>query len=452
MIAVAWTWWFLVGPAVLGQQDGAAPAGGAAAQVDESGAARPGSDSGFAWKDEERVLFFGSTAVWPASFGLQVETFVQVKYPLLKARFWHWGPPIPTLLADARKRLPDHLRAFHPTVAVLNFGVNEGESRAFNEERLNAFRTNLAEVVEQLRQAGVRVILVTPNYPEIARKDLLKKNAYDEVVARHAEVVRNLGTEQNLTVVDWFAITRDYAAAHPSETASGKGLTVDGIYPTELAHALAAEALLEALGAEPLEATVALDCSELSVAATAGSATATRKDESTIALELKDFPLPWVVPGRGWPTPRSWLPSRFCRMTLELQNAPSAPVSITALGAKASRWPTGSSGDSAEDDRGGGLKSRYVLDMADCGPVIAAKPLVALMQLVSKKDRAVDKYDLWTKQPFAEPEYAEANVKYNEAMTAEVEGTARIIDRSPRTMDLTLEITFGGAAPAKAGP
>ena len=89
--------------------------------------------------------------------------------------------------------------------------------------------------------------------------------------------------------------------------------------------------------------------------------------------------------------------------------------------------------------------------MSAIGPFVTTKPLLELMELIRKKNRGLDQFDRWTNEPLSEPEYAEANAKYTAAMVAETEGTSRIIARTPRTMDLTLEIMLA-KPPVKQKP
>ena len=388
----------------------------------------------FALTDSDRVMFFGPTACWEAFFGVQVETFLAVKYPQLKARFWHWQPPLRQTIVQGQERLGDHLKAFRPTVVVLNFGLDAGESRALDEARLAAFRTDLIGMIDRCQSAGARVILVTPNCPEAHRKQVLTGCKYDEVVGRYAQSVREIGSERNLSVVDWYALTREAAADSEAQKSAKKALTSDGLHPTPLAHTLAAEALLETLGAEPHEVTVHIDWPGPGARTTAGSISATRQTDSTVRVELKDFPMPWVIPGRGRAMPMKWGPSRLCRFTFHVHNAPPGGVLISTPGGRPTPWLEQM------------LEEGF--DMSTVGPLVGAEPLRQLMKWFRRKTGELNKLDRWMREPVPEPEYTEAHVKYTEAMVAETEGTARIIARTPRTIDLTLEITLA-RPPAK---
>ena len=391
----------------------------------------------FALTDGDRVMFFGTTPLWPASFGLQTETFVRVKYPRLKTRFWHWAPMQPCTIVRGQERLGDHLEAFAPTMAVLCFGLHDGASKPFDESRLAAFRTELAGLIERCQKAGAKVVLITPNSPEAHRKQILARAEYDQVVSRYAQAVREIGAERNLLVVDWFAATQEFGRKHAGDKPGGKALTTDGLRPTPLANGLAAEALLQALGAEPQQVEVHIEWANTEATTTAGSISATRASDSAVTVELKDFPMPWVLPERGRVRPRSWGESPFCRFLVHVHNAPPGGAVISAPGGRPTPWLE----EMLEEGS----------DMSAIGPFVTTKPLLELMELIRKKNRGLDQFDRWTNEPLSEPEYAEANAKYTAAMVAETEGTSRIIARTPRTMDLTLEIMLA-KPPVKQKP
>ncbi|MCH7813244.1 MAG: hypothetical protein IID40_04405 [Planctomycetes bacterium] len=379
----------------------------------------------WALTDTDRVLFYGSTPRWPASYGLQVETFVRVKYPSCQVRFWHWPPQLPRTIEQGAEDLAEHLQVFRPTIVVLGFGLYGGDTRAFSAPRLSAFTGRLVEMLEQCGQAGARVVLVTPNCPEAARKQLLTKIKYDEVVGQYAQAIKDLAAESSLPLVDWYQATRDYAAAHPPGQDGRNVLTTDGLNPKQLANTLAAEALLEVWGAQPLEVDVQLDWATLETSTSAGSVTATRRSESIVAVELQGFPLPWAVTGRSGVTPMNWGPRRFCRFAFQVKNAPPGGLVTSAPGSRPMSWPQPA--------------VEAGLDLSVAGPLLRCRELVQLMTSVKKKNKTLEKLDRWMKKPFPEPEYADAIAKYAAAMLAEAEGTEKIIQRTPRTLDLTVE-------------
>lgn len=398
----------------------------------------PPARAELALKDTDRVMFFSTTPLWPASFGLRAETFLRVRYPALKARIWQWSAPVSATIEDAKQDMDRRLAAFEPTVVVLNFGLYDGQSQSVRTSRLGAFRSDLQGLIDQCEQAGARVILVTPNCPEVSRKTLLTKSKYDETVAVYARTVREVGAERRLTVVDWHAATAAYAESGASGSDAEANLTTDGLTPGPLANAIGAEAFLQAIGAEPLEVEVQLDWATTEAVTSAGSVSAARQADSVVTIDLHGLPIPWLVSGRGRavqpasPPRRGDAGSAMCRYTLHLRNAPPGGVSIS--------------------ERGGGRAVGFTpqaleagIDLTSLPVLIGTGPAVDLLTEIKGKNKVLDRYERYMKKPRPEPEYAEADHKYLDAILAEAEGAAAIIDRTPRVIDVTLEIRLAGA-------
>jgi hypothetical protein len=381
-------------------------------------------------KDTDRVMFFSTTPLWPASFGLRAETFLRVRYPALETRFWQWSPPANATIDNAKQNMDRRLAAFKPTVVVLNFGLHHGQSQSLRTSRLGTFRANLQGLINKCEKAGARVILVTPNCPEVSKKTRLTKSKYDETVAAYASAVREVGAQGGLAVVDWHAATADYLAQGAGSSDSKTGLTLDGLAPRAAASALGAEAFLQAIGAEPLEVELELDWATLEAGTSVGSASAARLDDTGVAIELHGLPIPWLVSGRGRAVQPASPGSTMCRYTLHLRNAPPGGVLISKPGGR----PMGFSAQAVEAG----------IDLGSVPAVVRTRAAADLLTAIKSKNKALDRYERYMTKPRPEPEYAEANRKYLEAMVAEAQGAARIIGRTPRVIDLTLEIRPAG--------
>ena len=281
-------------------------------------------------------------------------------------------------------------------------------------------------LIDQCAEAGARVLLVTPNCPEVHQKTRLTRSQYDQVVGRYAQIVGEVAASKGLTVADWYKATADRASHSQAGGKDAELLTIDGLWPTGLGAALGAECFLEAIGADPLEVEYRVDWATLEASATTGSISAARQDQSAISVDLHGLPIPWSVSGRGRMVHPCRPGSPMCQLTLRLDNVPPGGVVISQAGRQATTF-----GQQAVD-RG--------IDLASVSCVARANAVAGLVEQIRKKNKALDRYERFLRKPLGEPEYAEANRKYLEAILAEAEGTARIIDRTPRTMDLTLEV------------
>jgi hypothetical protein len=117
---------------------------------------------------------------------------------------------------------------------------------------------------------------------------------------------------------------------------------------------------------------------------------------------------------------------------LRLANVPPGGVAISAPGQKLVRV----NGDAVAAG----------IDLAALRPVAVGAPVVELVGQIKRKNKTVGRFGQFLAKPLEAPEYAEANLKYLDAMLAEAEATARVIDRTPRVMDVSLEIRLLASA------
>ena len=106
----------------------------------------------FQLKTADRVVFFGDTVVHAQLFSKYVETFVRVRYPELKTRFFNSGQRNETA-ADGLARLEQELGLTSPTVVVVAFGLHDPGGQPFDEGRLAEFHKNITSIVHAGRAA-----------------------------------------------------------------------------------------------------------------------------------------------------------------------------------------------------------------------------------------------------------------------------------------------------------
>ncbi|MFQ5491740.1 MAG: GDSL-type esterase/lipase family protein [Phycisphaerae bacterium] len=385
--------------------------------------------------DADRVLFFGATPFWPATYSARVETFLRVKYPALKTRFWHWAPPQRATTADAGPVLGRHLQAFKPTLVVLNFGLHHGHSEPLRPARLEQFRGELLDLIEVCRQAGAKVVLVTPSYPEADKKLNLQQARYDQVVGAYADAVRKIGQELDLDVVDWFTAASDHAQAMKSGQAPVEKLTIDGITPAPLGSAIGAEQVLSYLGAEPLTVELSLDWAAAQASTTAGDIQVVRRSDTTVALGTNNLPVPWCVSGRGRRVHLNRPGSAMCRYQLRIENLPPGDVLISRPGGKGVTYSQSTAA------RG--------IDLTFSKALIANQAVAQLLERIKYKNLSADHFERMLRKPALHPEYAESNEMFLKALTAEAEAGAKVVDRTDRTMTVVLEIEHQPGATGK---
>lgn len=379
----------------------------------------------FALKEDDRVVFFGDTlAYWRTrGFSEYVETFVRVRYPQLKTRFFNAGLRNETT-ADGLRRLERDLEPISPTVVVVAFGLYDPEQKALNESKLSEFRRNYLQIIEGIKKLGARIVLVTPPRPVVDRLRRLPAVDYAEVIGRYAQAIRETAAEHKVPVVDFFESTsRLYRTAQDDEQTRRQR---EELLPPRLAHAALAAELLELWQAEPLEVRIELDWNSDTVACSAGTAEILRRSERELSVKFAGVPLPWGLPAIR---PRdladgSWPGARLCRTILTLENVPAEGIELVLAG-------RGVPLDSDQLQQG--------MNIAWWEPIQSHNP--ALRELVGMIGKHKFRFDQWQRMRHRrpkEPELEEAFESHLETMRLYEEGTAKILFRLPKTFDVVL--------------
>lgn len=430
----------------------------------------------FALRSDDRVVFLGDSLTERGVFPEQVERFVLVRYPALHTRFYVVaaegltpGMAVEALTgSDATAALLEQKRAERskqpsgsaeaarlnaeirdleraqerieiireqfgiiqppPTRAVVCFGLYETHNEPLPEGRLEAFTEEMRRLVGTLQQMGMQVTVLTPPSADEARNRKLDELDFNEtVLGPLAEACRQAAREHHARLVDWFARSVELRRERQKDDPNF-AFSRDGIRPTTRGQALGAFELLTAWGAEPLEVDIEVDWNHPeSATCSAGQLTATRRDERTLVLDFKDFPMPWVLAtGRGERITPDWEALKLCRMTLRVTNFP---------------------------DLGGLMKTErkslpIIAEQLEQGmnlaisPILTdARPVRELVQLVATKNRMPrDRARRLQSRP-EEPELQPGFEKVLEAFVLYHEGYMRILERTPRTMDLTIELS-----------
>ena len=143
------------------------------------------------------------------------------------------------------KRFRRDVLARGPDVVAINIGVNDVGHRLgapHDEAVIEAYRENLARMVDMARSEGIEVILLTPTI--IGENPAFEGNRR---LARYAEAMRSVAREKQCFLVDLHAMFLAVLEANPDE-ARGNRLTTDGVHMRPVGDAVIAVGLLRGLG------------------------------------------------------------------------------------------------------------------------------------------------------------------------------------------------------------
>ncbi len=153
-----------------------------------------------------------------------------------------------TTTRDAVARLDRDVRAFHPALVVVQFGINDSwididEGRTQPRLTRREFRENLRTIIERLRADGALIVLMTPNpmrwhdpfyidafapHPELL--DVHEERGIDRLLDQYAAEVRAVAAREHVPLVDVFRAFEAYGR-RPGQRVDDLLLASDGIHP-----------------------------------------------------------------------------------------------------------------------------------------------------------------------------------------------------------------------------
>lgn len=385
----------------------------------------------FALRNGDRVVFYGDTLIHKQLFSTYVETFVRVRYPTLDTRFINAGLEGQTA-ADGLGRMQTDLVPLSPTVVVVCFGLHDPDRRPLDEQRLSDFRLTYHKMIQGVQQLGARVIMLTPPRPVPDRLRFIEVPAYEKVIGRYAQVIRELAAETKSQLVDWYRIEQTLQE-RPGKVKRKRRNRASALLPQPLSHAAAAAALLKAWGAAPIQVTLDVDWATGRATASQGSVSVLDHQPSKLSLDLKQMPLPWALAGVRAADLEGgdWPGADLCQYVLKVRNAPTRGLHLL--------WRSKPIPLDAEK-LAGGLN------------IVHWQPLRLMRALSDFKSYVRDKH-LWRLRMISprrpkEVELQHAFDTYMRSLELYEEGTREIILRLPKTFDVQLHIEENAPEPA----
>jgi GDSL-like Lipase/Acylhydrolase family len=380
--------------------------------------------------DNDRVVFYGDKLVAHPGFSAMVENFVRVRYPSSRARYWHVATRALETVEVANAQFDERVASIKPTVVVLGWGLGDGQMKKPNPARFATVTAGYEKLIDRCKALGAKVYVVTPPAPDVAKKNILSINRYDETIAGIAQAIASAAKSRGVDVLDWHGASLAMRSAQP-----GAELTVkDGLLPTALSQSIACKLIFDAWGFEPIDVTVDLDWSATTVSTTQGSASVAKMSDKVLRIDLSAFPMPFYTGGRKSRFADNMACADYCRMILRVSNFPggTAVLRNPLSRAKPIRM-------SAAD-----LNKGYNLAGAR-GPLRRIKAFKDLMDLVDSKNQRFAQSVLWKKRHLVDatpdPELVESYNTYLLSQQQYHEGLVKVIQRTPRVMEATLELS-----------
>ena len=245
-------------------------------------------------------------------------------------------------------RAINDLAVFHPTIATLCYGMNDGGYQPWKPEIGETYDANMRKVLDRLDEAGVKTVVV--GSPGAVDTNFFRPGqslgnqpahvAYNDTLAHLRDIDKQLAAERNLRFADVHAAMID--AMRKANEARGPKYDVcggDGFHPGPNGQLLMAYAFLRGLGVDGGIAEIDVDAKVAAATrATAGQTVAangaTTGGQVTLEIESRRWPFCFEGDGTSSSSTRSILPfvpfnDDLNRYVLKVRNLESPRVVVT---------------------------------------------------------------------------------------------------------------------------
>lgn len=242
----------------------------------------------------DQLAIIGDSITEQKRYSRILETYLTACVPELKITTRQFGWSGETAEGFLRRMTNDCLR-FAPTVATLNFGMNDHHYRTFDMENLLWYQRNYSAIARNLENIGARVVLGSPGcvgkVPAWTHSSPFTRDELNINLCALRDTDIQIAGDLNARFADVFWTM--YQAGYEGETRygttngsymiSGK----DGVHPGWAGHLVMAYAYLRALGLDGDLGTLTVDLGAQTATATAGHTVESFKDNTLTVVSTR---------------------------------------------------------------------------------------------------------------------------------------------------------------------
>lgn len=228
-------------------------------------------------KEGDRLAIIGDSITEQKMYSRIIETYLTACVPELKITARQFGWSGETAEGFLRRMTNDCLR-FQPTVATLNYGMNDHRYRPFDEENAGWYAANYSAVVAGLENIGTRVVLGAPGcvgkVPSWTKSDAYARDELNINLCAFRDLDIALARKMDTRFADvfWTMFKAGYEAQKLYGTADAPYMISghDGVHPGWAGHLVMAYTYLRAMGLDGEIGTLTVDLGAQTATATAG--------------------------------------------------------------------------------------------------------------------------------------------------------------------------------------
>lgn len=217
----------------------------------------------FFFRDGDRVVIIGDSITEQHLYSNYVEMWTVSRFPKWNITFRNVGIGGDRSPGGNRRFARDVL-VHQPTAMTVDFGMNDGSYRAFDEPGFKTYLDGLQGMADQAKAAQIRVAWITPSPVEKAELGPAIEG-YNQTLEKYSAGVKQIALLNGGLFVDQFhpfVAAIDKARGAKPENRIGGG---DAVHPGPPGQAVMAWAILKGLGFPRLVSQVEIDASQSKV-------------------------------------------------------------------------------------------------------------------------------------------------------------------------------------------
>ena len=238
------------------------------------------------------VAVIGDSITEQRIYSQFIEDYLLMCKPAADLRVTQFGWSGETAPGFAARMSNDCLR-FQPMVATTCFGMNDGGYAPMDPAKAQRYRDGQKSIVEQLKKAGVRVVVV--GSPGCVDADSFRKSPelaemYNKVLAQERDIAKAVAEEQGMVFADVFDPMTNVMTQAKAKYGKAYNLAGgDGVHPDRNGHLVMAYAFLKALGCDGAIGTITVDLGAGKAEASDGHKVLSSKD-GVVEVESSRYP------------------------------------------------------------------------------------------------------------------------------------------------------------------
>ncbi len=239
------------------------------------------------------VAVVGDSITEQRKYSLYIEEYLTMCQPAGELKQTQFGWSGETSWGFESRMQNDMLR-FKPTVATTCFGMNDGAYSPMNEQKAARYREAQTKIVQEMKKAGVRFIVVgSPGCVDVQtfrNRNHALAEMYNKTLASLRDISKEVADKEGVGFADVFDPMLDVMTK--AEAKHGEQYHVcgpDGVHPDNNGHLVMAYAFLKGLGCTGDIGTITFDLTSNKAEATEGHKVLSASDGS-VEIESTRYP------------------------------------------------------------------------------------------------------------------------------------------------------------------